>query len=161
MKTSIKIVFLAVMVLLPAALFSQTKAIGHMCVTIVSPASISSINDMSLGNVSLSSNADLKKASERNAAKIEMVDEGNVSLASFKVSGTGATFNISLPEEPVITNNDNNDMKVSGFRAIRNAELRNSNTENITVGATVQLNKNVAHGLYTSATPMRVTVNYN
>lgn len=167
MKTSKYILLMTAMIMLPICSFSQSRAIGHMSVTIVSPAALSSVQDINLGNVSFSSNNTISNISAstknfKNTDGIEKVNEGNVSLASFKVSGQDATYSITLPDEPVMTTSNGNDMKVSGFRTIKNSSaMQTGNSENIVVGATVQVKGDNAYGLYASATPMRVTVNYN
>lgn len=167
MKTNKYILILATMVMCSFVAFSQTRAIGRMTVTIVSPVYMTSIQDASLGSVSLESakSKNSLSASTRNlsnAAGIEIVNEGNVSLASFKVSANGAAYSITLPEEPVFTSKNSNNMKVSGFKTIRSASTtKYDNTERIVIGAKVEVNKEEAYGLYTSATPIRVTVNYN
>lgn len=167
MKTNKYILVLTAMVMCSFVAFSQTSAIGHMSVTIVSPAYMTSIQDASLGNVSFASAKSKNSLSTSsrdlsNAAGIEFINEGNVSLASFKVSANGAAYSITLPEEPVLTSKKNNSMKVSGFKTIKSTSTSNyDNTENIVIGAKVEVNNEEAYGLYTSATPIRVTVNYN
>ena len=167
MKSNKYILALIAMVMCVFVAFSQTRAIGHMSVTIVSPVYMTSIQDASLGSVSFASakSKNSLSASSRNlsnAAGIEILNEGNVSLASFKVSANGAAYSITLPEEPVLTSKNSKNMKVSGFNTIKSSSTSNyDNTENIVIGAKVEVNNEEAYGLYTSATPLRVTVNYN
>jgi hypothetical protein len=162
MKTNKNILLAAAMMMLPICSFSQTTAIGHMSVEIVAPASITGIQDMNLGNVNLSESANTTSVkSLKNKGSMEILNEGNVSLASFRVSGTGAAYSISLPEGPMVTNNSRSDMKVSGFRTVSSSKLRTGNSENIVISANVQFKPDEAHGLYKCDAPLRVTVNYN
>lgn len=158
MKTSKNIMATIAMLMISFITFSQTTAVGHMTVTIVSPAYMASINDENLGNVSLSKASKM----QANAAGIEMVKEGNVSLAAFKIASNGAAYSVTLPEEPVLTSKNNDRMKISSFKTLNNkASEISSNTDNITIGATVQVNESDAFGTYRAETPMRITVNYN
>ena len=148
----------------PICSFSQTRVAAHMCATIVSPAAISNNEIANLGDVAIANTRNYSSSAknQKEAAGIEVINKSDVSLASFKISGTSAAYSITLPEEPVMTSNSKNALKISGFRTIGSYDANPvDDTENIIVGGTVHMKGDETFGTYTSANPLRITVNYN
>jgi len=148
--------------------FSQVTATGHVSVTIVAPISITKVQDMNFGHVSVESGAGsvtLSPESMNRSASgaVELMDGSDVSVASFKVKGyQGATFSITLPESPVMISNGSKNMMVTDFTSTPNGfgELSDG-TRDVLVGATLMVTGDQVLGEYASATPFPVTVNYN
>jgi hypothetical protein len=147
---------------------SQVTATGHISVTIVSPISITKVQDMNFGHVSVESGMGTVTLSPENQGRsasgaVELMDGGDVSLASFQVKGyEGATFSITLPESPVMISNGNKNMMVSNFTSTPTSAGELSNGSNmVLVGATLELSGDQSLGLYASSSPFPVTVNYN
>lgn len=159
---------LAAFIGLPMNLFSQVTATGHVSVTIVSPISITKVQDMDFGNVSVESGVGtVILSASTNSRKANgnaiLMDGGNVSLASFNVKGNnGSAFSITLPGKPITVSNGEKEMTVSGFTSTpsTSATLTDGSKE-ILVGATLQLNGDQSVGLYASTSDFPVTVNYN
>ena len=117
MKTIRCIFAAAAMIVFSFSTFSQVTATGHISVTIVSPISIVKVQDMNFGHVSVESGSGSVTLSPENKVRsasgaVELMDgTEEVSLASFRVKGSaGATFSITLPDEPVLLSNGNKSM---------------------------------------------------
>jgi hypothetical protein len=148
--------------------FSQVTATGHISVTIVTPISITKVQDMNFGHVSVESGAGSVTLSptglsRSSAGNVDIVEGGDVSVASFKVKGyQGATFSISLPESPVEIFNGSKSMVVSNFTSTPNgsSDLADGSKE-VKVGATLYVSGDQSLGEYNTINPFPVTVNYN
>jgi hypothetical protein len=169
MKTNRYILFL-ILALFGASIgsYAQSTATANISATIVTPITISKVQDMNFGDMSVVSgqgSVTLSPAANSRLASggVELMDATNVSFASFKVSGAiGATFSISLPQSPVLLSNGESTMTVSEFTSTPTATSGLTNgTKSILVGATLHVNGSQALGTYQSVAPFPVTVNYN
>jgi hypothetical protein len=168
MKTKLYILLLTTMVGFSIHLFSQVTAVGHISVTIVSPISITKVQDMDFGNVSVESGAgavtlSTTSKSRKASGKAVLMDRGKVSLAAFHVKGnSGSSFSITLPNTAVTVSNGTRSMIVTNFTSTPSTSTTlTESTKEILVGATLQLTGDQSLGLYTSASDFPVTVNYN
>ena len=149
-----------------AAASAQSSATASATATIVIPITITKTTDMDFGNVAVQASAAgtvvMTLAGVRSAtAGVTLPGTaGTVSAASFTVNGqTGYTYAIMLPTL-VTTTNASNSMAVNTFTCTPTATLT-AGTQTLDVGATLNVAAAQAPGVYTSATPFAVTVNYN
>jgi len=88
---------------------------------------------------------------------------GTVAAASFTVSGNASyTYAISLPSAVTI-NSGTHSMTVSGFSSTpaSTGTLGTGGTQNVTVGAVLNVGAGQSPGTYTNSSGVPVTVNYN
>ena len=153
--------------------YGQASATASVSATIVTPISISKTNDMNFGRVAVTSTAGnviLAPAGTRSTTGgVTLPSTGgtsDVSPAIFTVSGTANyTYSITLPSTDVTISNGSATMTVNTFTSsptvASGGTLDGSGDQTLQVGATLHVSANQAAGLYTSATPFTVTVNYN
>lgn len=88
---------------------------------------------------------------------------GSVMAASFDVTGgANLTYAITLPLNCTISSGGNT-MTVDAFTSAPSATgtLSSTGTQQLKVGATLNISASQAPGIYTSSTPFTITVNYN
>jgi hypothetical protein len=172
MKKKSLLTAIAIIVIFSLNASAQVTATAPTYATIVTPISILKNTDMNFGNVAVSSTAGtviLAPASNRTltGGVTLPVTAGTVTAAQFTVSGQADyTYAITLPTADfTITNTDSvgaETMTVNAFSSTPDATgTLTSGTENILVGATLNVSASQVTGLYTSGTDFDVTVNYN
>ncbi|MFD2286310.1 DUF4402 domain-containing protein [Pedobacter petrophilus] len=147
---------------------AQATASANASATIVTPISITKVTDMNFGNVAVSATAGsviLAPAGTRTTSggvTLPAVN-GTVTAAVFTVNGEGAyTYAITLPSTALTITNGAVSMTVTAFTSTPSATgTLAAGTQTLSVGATLNVAASQAAGLYTSATPFNVTVNYN
>jgi hypothetical protein len=151
-----------------SATFAQVSATATASATIITPIAISKTVDMNFGNVAVSAVAGtvvLTPAGVRTktGGVTLPVVAGTISAASFTVTGLGSyTYTITLPSTPLTISSGANTMTVNAFNSTPSGTgTLSGGTQVLNVGATLNVGVNQAAGLYTSATPFTVTVNYN
>jgi Domain of unknown function (DUF4402) len=169
MKANRLILILSVIIGYSAGLSAQqATATASASATIVTPISISKVQDLNFGKLAVVSGQGtivLSPATNnrKSTGGVELMEGSSVSFATFNVSGgIGATFSISLPNEPVVISNGSNLMTVNEFTSTPTVSTTlTDGTKKIIVGATLHVSGNQALGNYLSASPFPVTVNYN
>ena len=170
MKTSRKLLVLGILL----ALFA-TESIGQVTATanasaqILTPIAITKRTDMNFGNLAVNATAGtivLTPAGSRSATggvTFLSGNSGTVTAGSFEVTGlAGATYSITLPTGPTIISFSGNDMTVDTWVSTPTPTgTLVGGTDILDVGATLHVPASSPAGLYTSATPFEVTVNYN
>jgi hypothetical protein len=154
-----------VMIAITANTFAQVSAPTTASATIVAPIAIIKNTDMNFGNVYVSATvagtvvlAPAGTRSVTGGAGLPGV-AGTVSAATFVVTGTaGATYAITLPASVTLTGPTT--MTVDVFTSNPVTGLLTGGTQNLQVGATLNVAAAQATGVYTSAN-FNVTVNYN
>ena len=155
-----------------AGVFAQTSATANASATIVTPISISKTLDMNFGNVAVQTATGgtvvMTPAAVRSATGGVTLPTtaGTVTAATFTVSGQATyTYSITLPSTDLTITSGSNTMAVNLFTsnpaATGSGTLSAGGTQTLTVGATLNVAAAQPAGLYTSATPFTVTVNYN
>jgi hypothetical protein len=147
---------------------AQVSATASTSANIVGPISISKITDMNFGNVAISpvlaGTVVLDPASARTATGgvTLPVITGAVAAAMFTVAGeAGTTYSISLPGTITLTSGLNT-MTVDNFTSTPTPTgSLATGTEDLFVGATLNVGAAQTSGLYTNASDLVVTVNYN
>ena len=152
---------------------AQVSATADVEATIVTPiAIVKDLNgDMNFGNVAVTSlggtvvlNPQTELRSLTGGVTLPVVT-GTVRAASFTVSGqANYTYAITLPlGDLTIENPASDDMIVNEFASYPSATgvLSELGDQTLKVGATLNVSGLQPAGVYSSATPFDVTVNYN
>lgn len=151
--------------------YGQASATANVSATIVAPIAITKVNDMNFGRIAATAAAGtvtLAPAGTRTLTGGVTLPStggtGDVSPAIFTVTGAANyTYSITLPTTNTIIENGANQMTVNTFTSTPSGAgtLSGTGTSTLSVGATLAVGANQAPGVYTSATPFTVTVNYN
>jgi Domain of unknown function (DUF4402) len=172
MKNIIKAIATSVVLVAAAnSSFAQATATASASANIITPISIVKTVDMNFGNVAVSATvsgtAVLAPAGTRTTGGSGGVTlpatTGTVTAATFTVSGQASyTYAITLPGSCTITDGSHT-MNVNAFTSTPSATgtLSTGGTQTLTVGATLNVSAAQASGVYTNATGVPVTVNYN
>jgi hypothetical protein len=151
------------------AVSAQETATATASATILTPISIAQTADINFGNVAIQSATSgtvvLSSSGNRSTTGGTTLPTtaGTVSTAAFTISGEdGYSYAITLPSSPLTISSGSNTMTVSSFTSSPSATgTLTGGSENITVGATLNVAAGQASGSYVSGTPFNVTVNYN
>jgi Domain of unknown function (DUF4402) len=150
--------------------FAQATTTATATATIVTPISITKTVDMNFGNVAVQTAAGgtvvmtaLGVRSPTGGVTLPTT-AGTVTPATFTVSGQGTyTYIITLPSTALTITSGSNTMSVTAFTSspTPTGVLSAGGTQTLTVGATLNVAAAQPAGVYVSATPFSVTVNYN
>jgi len=134
--------------------------------TIVAPIAIAKNVDMNFGNVAVNATAGTVvlandgSRSQTGGVTLPAVT-GTVTAAQFTVTGTsGYAYTFTVPAIATTVSNGTDNMTITNFTS-NSLGLLTGGTEIVKVGATLNVGASISAGLYTSATPFIVTVNYN
>jgi hypothetical protein len=133
----------------------STTVVGHMAVTLLSPAAISSIQDLSFNNVSLRSST--SAANTDNSASLSAVN-GDMQMGSLKVQGNKATFSVTVSNRSIGLNQNGANISIDNFSTYSNNDYNGAST--IYIGATMRVKKAVVD-TNENTSPLAVTINYN
>jgi|GEM_PF-3181685 len=131
----------------------STTAIGHMCVTLLSPAALSTIQDLSFSNVTLRSAA----SSDEGSASLTVANEAS-QMASLRVQGSKATYSVTVTNRSMGFNQNGRNISVENFSTTSNTDYDGAST--IYIGATMHVKKAVVD-TNENVSPLAVTINYN
>lgn len=173
MKNLQKLLILAVaMTGISTASFAQTdvKTVTVTAsATIITPITITKVQDMNFGNV-VSTTAGgtviLSPSGVRTESGVQLpVSSGTVSAASFTVTGQdGYAYAVTLPTTAYTiatgTGSANELMTLTTFTSNTTGTLTGG-TQTLSVGATLNVVANQNAGTYIGAAPFNVSVNYN
>ena len=151
--------------------FAQATATASASATIITPITIVKNVDMNFGNVavsaSLAGTVVLAPAGTRTTGGAGGVTlpstTGTVAGADFTVSGQASyTYAVTLPSTASLTDGTHF-MTVNAFTSspATTGTLSSGGTQDLKVGATLNVSAAQASGVYTNATAVPVTVNYN
>jgi hypothetical protein len=164
-----KLFIIAVAVLgFSAATFAQVSATASTSATIITPIAISKSIDMNFGNIAVSPTIPGTVVLPTSGSRTQTggvtlpVTTGTVAAAKFTVTGLAAsTYSITLPGTITLTSGANT-MTVGSFTSTPSSTgVLTGGTEDILVGATLNVAAAQAAGSYTNAAGLVVTVNYN
>ncbi len=131
----------------------STTAIGHMCVTLLTPAALSTIQNLSFNNVSL------RSASSSDEGSVSLTEENGVmQMASLRVQGSKATYSVTVNNRSMGFNQNGRNISVENFSTTNNTD--NNGASTIYIGATMRVRKAVVE-TNEEVTPLAVTINYN
>lgn len=159
----------AVLLACTSGAFAQATATATATATIVTPISITKNVDMNFGNVAVQTatggTAVLAPDGTRTytGGVTLPATQGTVTAASFTVNGQGVyTYAITLPTSSLTLTSGSNTMTASTFTSTPSSTgILTAGTQTLNVGATLNVAAAQASGVYISATPFNVTVNYN
>jgi hypothetical protein len=170
MKTLSKLSTLVIlMALFATSTFAQVSASASASAEILTPIEISKKTDMNFGNLAVNATSGtivLTPASTRsNTGGVTFLNgnNGTVTAASFTVTGLAdATYSITLPASATTISYSGNDMTVDNWTSDPTPTgVLTGGSQTLNVGATLNVPASSPAGVYTSATPFEVTVNYN
>lgn len=152
---------------------SPVDATATASATIITPNSIAKTIDLNFGNIVNSGGGSVELKADNTRTPSGSVSlpafTGTVSAAKFIVTGeSGTTYTISMPASVELSNGANK-MTVGTFTKTATAgtlgtltgTLGASTTQEIVLGATITVGATQATGVYTNATDLTLTVNYN
>ena len=169
-----KKLLLSAIVILGFSAFSFGQATANASATIIRPITISKIGDLSFGNISagVAGTVTLDPATGNRTASTGVVlpptQTGTVSLADFTVSGEGGSlYTITLPSSDQSITSGANSITLNTCTSslgstnigTLSSTIGNAGTQDVKVGATLNLLTTTATGSYTGT--FSVTVNYN
>ena len=171
MKTTIKAI-LTITTVVASASASFAQATASCSANITTPISIVKTVDMSFGNIAVSATAGgtaiLTPAGTRSTSGAGGVvlpaNTGMVAAAIFTVSGQpNFTYAITLPSSCTLSDGASHSMNVNAFNSLPSytGTLGTSGSQTIRVGASLNIPAGQAPDIYTNATAIPVTVNYN
>ena len=161
---------LAIIVLgFAATSFAQVTATASTTATIITPIAIEKDVDMNFGNIAVSPTLGGTVVLPTSGSRTKTggvtlpVVTGTVSAASFTVTGEGnSTYSITLPSSAITLTGPSGTMTVENFVSTpSNTGTLNSGTQEVKVGATLNVGAAQAAGTYTNESGLFVTVNYN
>jgi len=120
----------------------STTAIGHMAVTLLSPAAVSTIQDLSFSNVSLRSSS----------------TNGEMQMGTLRVQGNKATYDVTVSNRAIGFNQKGSTISIDHFSTYSDTDFNGASTINI--GATMHVKKAVP-STDEQVSPLAVTINYN
>jgi hypothetical protein len=170
MKAFSKLVPLVIaMFLISGTAFTQVTATATASATILAPISLTKQVDMNFGNLAVNATDGtivLTPGSARTATggvTFLPTNAGTITAASFEVVGLAdATYSITLPAGATTISNGVNDMTVDNWTSDPTPTgTLTGGTETLNVGATLNVPASSLAGVYISAIPFNVTVNYN
>ena len=152
--------------------FAQATATASASAVIITPISIAKNVDMAFGNVAVSASTGgtvvLDPTGTRTTGGAGGVTlpstTGTVAAADFTVSGTATySYAITLPTTATLSDGSGHTMIVNTFTSLpaTTGVLSGGGTQDLAVGATLNVSAAQASGTYTNATAVPVTVNYN
>lgn len=144
---------------------NSASASFTVSVNIVEPIQIQRTSDMNFADVdaknggSVTLNPDNTRFASGGAI---LKGSGAVSAATFEVKGQkGYTFSIDIPTQEVLMTNGNQEIIIKEITSDQKSHMLNEDSQIIRMGATIKLQPNQEPGLYTTSTPIAVTVSYN
>lgn len=145
---------------------AQATASFTASVTIIEPIGITTTSNMNFANVDAKSGGAVILTPENTRTSlggVELKEADGVSAATFEITGEqGFSLALSLPKSDYILSNGEENIIIKDFTSnFANSGNLESGVKVVSVGATLNINPNQAPGIYTSAHPMNVTVNYN
>ena len=161
---------LAIIVLgFAATSYAQVTATASTTATIITPIAIEKDVDMNFGNIAVSPTLGGTVVLPTSGARTKTggvtlpVVTGTVSAASFTVTGEGnSTYSITLPSSAITLTGPSGTMTVENFVSTpSNTGTLSSGTQEVKVGATLNVGAAQPAGTYTNESGLFVTVNYN
>lgn len=123
------------------------SAIGHMSVTLLSPAALTASQNLEFNDIQL-----------RSASTSAAID-CDMTMASVHVSGTPATYAVTVSNNNLGFNQNGKALSIGQFSA--RTSLEDSGSSSIYIGATMSIVKRNALAVAENNGPLAITINYN
>ena len=120
----------------------STTAIGHMAVTLLSPAAVSTIQDLSFNNFSLHSSS----------------TNSEMQMGTLRVQGNKSTYDVTVSNRTIGFNQKGSNISIDNFATYSDTDLNGVGIINI--GATMHVQKAILNA-DEKVSPLAVTINYN
>lgn len=148
---------------------AQVTATASTSATIITPIAIAKDVDMNFGNIAVSPTLGGTVVLPTTGSRTKTggvtlpVVTGTVTPASFTVTGEGSsTYTITLPTAAITLTGPSGTMTVENFVSTPSTTgTLSGGTQEVKVGATLNVAPAQAAGVYTNASGLFVTVNYN
>lgn len=148
---------------------AQATATATTTAEIIAPISITNAANMNFGTLATATTAgtvDLAVDGGRTSTGgVTLSSTGTAAAAaSFTVAGdANATYSVTLPTSVLLTDGAANNMTVDTFVSIpaTTGTLDAGGSSTLDIGATLNVGADQVAGVYTNATDLSVTVNYN
>ncbi|MDX1543198.1 MAG: DUF4402 domain-containing protein [Christiangramia sp.] len=147
--------------------YSQRSATATFTasVTVIEPIEIHTTSEMNFASIDARNGGTviLKPDNTRTGiGDVFLGDASGVSAAAFEINGqSGYSFNLSLPEGAFILVNDKENIIIKDFTSDLKTRNLVAGTQIVRLGATLEISSNQGPGVYSSPTPIEITVNYN
>jgi hypothetical protein len=152
MKTTRRLLVLAAMMGYALVSFAggrapmSTTAIGHMCVTLLTPAAITQGQDLQFKDINLQT---------ANGATAEC----DMSMGTIKVVGNKATYAVTVSNSSMGFSQNGRNVSVDHFSAVTSVDMNGES--NIQIGGLMKVSDPLVLSTADFASPLAVTVNYN
>ena len=167
---------LALTMLLPGLALAQAQATANITAQVVQPIAITTVTDLNFGILSVGTVGGTVVVQPTPGGGCTVSQTGDVDVGSttgatatcaqFDITGANnAFYSVTLPTSVTITDGGANSMTVNNFQACSittslctSYQLDNTGYDQLTVGATLNVNGGQAQGTYTGT--FQVTVEY-
>jgi hypothetical protein len=172
MKTKIFALTIAILGITAVTSFAQNTASATASAsgTIVTPIAITKNVDLNFGNIASGTAGTVTLEASAAATRTPSAgitlpagNTGTVTAAKFTVTGAAGyayTFTVPSTATTITRQSGTETMTVDAFTSNAGTTITGGSVE-VYVGATLHVGANQVAGVYTSATPFTVTVNYN
>jgi len=171
MKTKIFALTIAILGITAVTSFAQNTASATASAsgTIVTPIAITKNVDLNFGNIASGTAGTVTLEASAAASRTASTgitlpaNTGTVTAAKFTVTGAAGyayTFTVPSTATTITRQSGTETMTVDNFTSNAGTTITGGSVE-VYVGATLHVGANQVAGVYTSATPFTVTVNYN
>lgn len=159
MKTKSALLLMTLLASMSLSAFAQSSgrspisvtAIGHMAVTLLSPAALSVPQNLEFNNIQL-------RSSEVASGAVDC----DMKMATVRVSGTRATYSVTVSNDQMGFNQNGNRLSVGNFST--STSMEDSGSSSIYIGATMSIAKRGVVAIANnngSNNPLAITINYN
>jgi hypothetical protein len=124
------------------------SAIGHMAVTLLSPAALTSQQNLAFNDIQL-------RSGQSTSASVDC----DVTKASIRVSGNAATYSVTVSNGNMGVNQKGNNLNIGNFSAV--CESEPSGSSSIYIGATMSIAKSQTLAASANHDPLTIIINYN
>ena len=160
------LLILSILWMIPGQGFAQNSASANFTAsaTIIEPISIRTTSNMSFASINAGNGGSviLNPDHTRSATgDVRLDNSGNVSAATFEVMGqNGYSYNINIPSGSFKMVNGPDELVLKNFNTGSSSVLT-SDSQTISLGATLEIEPQQKPGLYITPSPIEITVSYN
>jgi hypothetical protein len=124
----------------------STTVVGHIAVTLLSPAALTDAQNLQFNDIDLKSTAGMSAGYE-------------MKMGSIKVVGNQSTYAVTVSGQAIGFSQNGTNLSVDNFSTTTNSD--NIGNSSVNIGATINRNGSTATTYRNDASPLAVTINYN